>query len=328
MKCCILLLLVFVSNAVAKPAPKSIVELANETRAVDLRDVGKINGGPGVDARLYEYKSAGLRVYAMIAWPDRLMPKRGFPILVFNHGHHPDPPNYGISADGQNWRPGDYYRRIPELYAAEGFAVVIPDYRGHNVSEGLEFTEGLLESAYYTEDVLNLLAGLPDVIGLDSNRLFVIGHSMGGEVTLRALLATGRVKAASLWSSVGGDIWEQAYYYSRYKNPYAPDSSEIEKPVITRLRKQLSQLDGPFDTDTINPHRFLGGLQTPVIIHHAVGDRSAAYKWSQHLAKELAVRQKSYEFWSYDGDSHFFAGCDLELAVERDVRWFRRFEPR
>ncbi|MEX0706675.1 MAG: alpha/beta fold hydrolase [Woeseia sp.] len=323
----VLVLLVIVSGAFGKPAPKSIVELANEARTVELREIRRIEGGPGFDARLYQYESAGLKVHTMIAWPDRPMPKRGFPILVFNHGHHPDPPNYGISADGRNWRPGDYYRRIPELYAAEGFAVVIPDYRGHNTSEGLEFTEGLLESAYYTEDVLNLLAGLPAVDGLDADRVFVLGHSMGGDVTLRTLLATGNVTAASLWSSVGGDVWNQAYYYSRYDDPPGPDGSAIETSVIERLRAQLSDLDGEFDTDSIDSYRFLGRLQAPVIIHHAVGDRSAAYEWSKRLAGQLAARGKRYEFWSYDSEDHLFKGCDLSLAVERDVKWFRRFDP-
>lgn len=48
----------------------------------------------------------------------------------------------------------------------------------------------------------------------DAGNVFMWGHSLGGEVTLKALLATERVKATSIWSPVGGDIWEQAYNYS------------------------------------------------------------------------------------------------------------------
>ena len=67
------------------------------------------------------------------------------------------------------------------------------------------------------------------------------GHSMGGEVTLRSLLATSRVKAASIWSSVGGDIWDQSYYYSRYENPQAPDSSETPKSITARRTSAFSR---------------------------------------------------------------------------------------
>lgn len=306
-------------------SPKSIDELRAEDRNVELTLVHAIDGGVGFNAFLFSYDSAGLDVHAMVAVPDAPLPESGFPVLVANHGHHPDPPQYGITAEGKDWRPGDYYRQIPALFVAEGFMVVMPDFRGHNNSEGSEFTEGMLESSYYTEDVLNLLAGLPTLPLADPDKVFMWGHSMGGEVTLRALLATERVMAASMWSSVGGDIWDQSYYYSRYKDPLAPDSSDFPKSVIERLRGRLADFDGKFDYSAAEPLLHIDYLQTPVIIQHAIGDRGAAYKWSERLAKELYMRGKQYQFYSYAGDDHLFTGKDLELAVQRDARFFRRF---
>ena len=148
------------------------------------------------------------------------------------------------------------------------------------------------------------------------------GHSMGGDVTLRTLLATRLVKGASLWSSVGGDLWDQAWYYSRYEDPTAPDSSDMEKPVVTRLRGRIAALDGPFDTDSVDPYRHLDDLETPLIIQHAVGDKAAAYRWSERLARELYLRGKRYEFWSYPGDRHLFHDANMELAADRDSAFF------
>ena len=305
------------------PPPKSIDELRAEDRDVELTLVQEIDGGAGFNAFLFSYKSAGLTVHALVAVPDTPLPEGGFPVLVANHGHHPDPPQYGITAEGKDWRPGDYYRRVPELFAAAGFMVVMPDFRGHNNSEGVEFTEGMLESSYYTEDVLNLLAGLPTLPLADPDKVFMWGHSMGGEVTLRALLATNRVRAASMWSSVGGDIWDQAYYYSRYKDPMAPDSSDTPKSVIERLRGRLAEFDGGFDYSVAEPMLHLDYLQTPIIVQHAVGDRGAAYKWSERLAKDLYMHDKQYQFYSYAGDDHLFKGKDFEIAVDRDAKFFR-----
>ncbi len=319
----VLVLLALVSaTACAKTAPKSIDELRAEERNVSLVLVGEIDGGPGFDAFLYSYKSAGLKIHAMVAMPHTLKPENGYPVLVANHGHHPEPLKYGITADGKDWRPGDYYRRIPELFAAQGFMVVMPDYRGHNNSEGYEFTEGMLESSYYTEDVLNLLAGLDSLDGSDLDNIFMWGHSMGGEVTLRSLLATDRVKGASMWSSVGGDIWDQSYYYSRYEDPTAFDSSETPKSVIERLRGRIAALDSAFDSRSSEPLLHLDHIETPLIIQHAVGDRGAAYKWSEQLAKELYMRGKTYEFFTYPGSDHLFAGEMMEQAAERDVQFF------
>ncbi|MGI9233023.1 MAG: alpha/beta hydrolase family protein [Woeseiaceae bacterium] len=316
------LLLLISATACSKPTPKSIDELRAETRDVSLNRVGPIDGGPGFTAHLYSYVSAGLKVHALVAVPLGPMPEGGFPVLIANHGYHPDPPKYGITAEGRNWRPGDYYRRIPELFAAKGFLVVMPDYRGHNTSEGLEFTEGMLASRYYTADVLNLLAGLDGLKQADGDKVFIWGHSMGGEVTLRTVLATDRIKGASMWSSVGGDIWDQSYYYSRYEDPAAFDSSDIPKPVIERLRRRIADLDNEFDYRGSEPLLHLDRLITPINIQHAIGDRSAAYKWSERLAKELFLRGKSYAFHSYPGEDHFFAGTMLEQAVDRDAAFF------
>lgn len=317
------LLLLMSATACSKPAPKSIDELRAEIRDVSLTLVREIKGGPGFSSYLYSYKSSGLKVHAMVAVPETPKPTNGFPVLIANHGHHPEPPKYGITAEGKDWRPGDYYRRIPELFVAQGFMVVMPDFRGHNNSEGFEFTEGMLESSYYTEDVLNLLAGMESLDGFDSENIFMWGHSMGGEVTLRSLLATDRVRGASMWSSVGGDIWDQSYYYSRYSDPTAFDSSETPKSVIDRLRGRIAALDDDFDYRGSEPLLHLEYLDTPIIIQHSVDDRGAAYKWSERLAKELYVRGNKYEFYSYAGEDHLFNDADMELAAERDARFFR-----
>ena len=151
----------------------------------------------------------------------------------------------------------------------------------------------------------------------------MMGHSMGGEVTLRALLTTDKIRGASMWSSVGGDIWDQSYYYSRYEDPTAPDSSETSKSVVAELRRNIEDLDSHFDSDLVEPYLYLADLDTPIIIHHSIDDIGAAYKWSQQLATELFVLGKTYEFWSVPGDAHLFDGLQMKIAVDRDVAFFR-----
>lgn len=317
------LLLAGVTGSHAKPPPMSINELRSARISTPLNFVRKLDDGPGFSAYLVSYQSGGLKVHAMVAVPVSAAPARGYPVLVANHGTHPNPPQYGITAAGVDSRPGDYYRSIPALYAKQGFLVVMPDYRGHNNSEGREFTDGLLATSYYTEDVIELLSGLPSLKNADLHNVFMWGHSLGGEVSLRALLATDVIKGATLWSSVGGEIWDQAYYYSRYKDLTAVDSDTTAKPSFDKLRKNIRELGVPYDWTTREPLRYLENLRTPIVIHHAIGDSATDYRWSLRLAKELFMIGHPYNFYSYSGTDHFFQGAQLHDAVDRDVSYFR-----
>lgn len=172
-----------------------------------LTYAGALASGPSYTAYLVSYRSDGLSVHAMIAVPKSLAPKNGYPVVIANHGYVPDPRKYGITADGTDSRPGEYYRSVPELYASRGFLVVLPDYRGHNSSEGFEQIKKQDEEAIeaYSRDVIALMANLAAIEFADIDRVFMWSHSMGGAVSIQALLATDLVKASSFWATMNVD---------------------------------------------------------------------------------------------------------------------------
>lgn len=238
--------------------------------------------GKSFSAYLVSYLSDGLKVHAMIAVPNSDMPERGYPVVIANHGYVPDPRQYGIGADGVDSRPGDYYRSVPELYAARGFMVVMPDYRGHNSSEGFEQIEGQDRAALqdivgkYAADVVSLLAHLGDIPNADLDEVFMWSHSMGGGVSMRVLLKTDVIKAAAFWSTM-----------------------------------DLTDLSMGF-------HR----LGAPVIIQHAKGDRSSAYTNSVGLANALDGARKAALLHLYDAGEHFFEPSLRESAADKDADFF------
>ena len=240
----------------------------------------RLEDGPSFSAYLVSYRSSGLKVYAMVAVPNTPKPKAGYPVLVASHGFDPTP-------DSIDSRPGDYYRDVPDIYAREGFLVVMPDYRGHNISEGFDFTTGFLATNYYTLDVLALLSALPGLDDADLDKLFMWGHSLGGEIALRTLLVDGSIRGASLWSPVGGSLWEQAYHYSWYDNNDDTDSHDKPKARMDELSRDIDSLSFPYDPDSSEPGRFLHFLNTPILVHHAKDDGEVPYIWSELLATKL-----------------------------------------
>lgn len=324
LRCAVLMVCVSIALPVwSRPAPLSIDALRHTHFAASLVVEKPLDTGPGFTAYLVSYRSAGLKVYAMVAVPATTPPAAGFPVLIANHGTHPNPPTYGISKAGIDSRPGDYYRSVPALYTARGFLVVMPDYRGHNISEGIEFARGFLASSYYTEDVLALLSALPSLEHADVHNVFMWGHSLGGEVTLRTLLATKAVKGAALWSAVGSDIWEQAYHYARAQNPTAMAGATIPNSGIDTLRHDIAEIGGHYDWEARQPWRHLQYLQTPVIIQQSVEDNEVPYAWSERLATELHLRGLPYVLYSYQGSDHFLEPPVREEAADRDATFFR-----
>ena len=310
-------------NTPPPPPPLSIEGMRAHEFSSSLTFERALARGSNFSARLVSYASSGLKVYAMIAVPDTPRPPAGFPVLIANHGFHPEPERYGITKDGVDSRPGDYYRAIPEQFAAGGFLVVIPDYRGHNVSEGAEYTEGFLATNYYTLDVLALLSAVRQIDEGDGDNVFMWGHSLGGEVTLRALLVDDHVRGAAIWSPVGSSLWEQAYHYSRLGSDDDTDAHSMVKAKIAELKEDVAALEFEYDTRTGEPLEYLQYLATPLAIHHAHGDESVPYEWSERLATQLDLMAKPYTFYSYSSDEHLFTRDDLKLAVERDVKLFR-----
>ena len=231
----------------------------------------------------------GLDQYALLLTPEHGMPSAGWPVIIFNHGFHPQPFMNGRRAiDGISDRPGDYYRQIPQSLARHGFLVVVPDYRGHNDSAGIDFTLQTTSARWYARDVLGIVNALQSINSIDKNHLFMLGHSMGGEVTLHvARLLGNKLSGASIWST------------------QLPSEISIKDTDVTPMVSQL-QL-----------------IKSPLNIHHAEGDQTTLFADSVTLAAQLTQLKKSNNLYSYASDNHLFTDDNLRLAIDRDITFFR-----
>lgn len=277
----------------------------------------------GVHRRVVWFTADGLRQYALVLKPGGATPEGGWPVLLINHGHHPNPPQYGRIASGETDRPGDYYRAIPLAFAQLGFMVVVPDFRGHNDSEGKQYAKGPLESGWYSRDAIVAFRALDSLPTAHRENRFMWGHSMGGAVTQRALIALqDRVKGASIWSSTSTDSRKAAFYYSLYREGIS-DSLTAKKATLDALDRSIEALSFDFHTGQNDISRFIEELTTPLNIHHSILDlKSTPYHWSVELVSLLYHDRKPYNFFSYEGQNHLFEGENLEQAIQRDADFF------
>jgi len=292
--CFILLMVGFWAHTPAIVEPHSLPPVI-DTGFISLTKNPLAKPLQGLSAQVGKFTVDGLIQYTLLLQPNDGMPVSGWPVIIFNHGFHPEPHNNGRrTLDGVSDRPGDYYRQVPQALARQGFLVAVPDYRGHNDSSGAEFTLQESSPRWYIRDVLGLIAVLQNDARANMDHLFMLGHSMGAEVTLYAAAALGdQLKGASIWS--------------------------VYVPTVAKMSPQYTEVDASSQFEQIYTP-----INSAINIHHAKDDATTAFEGSVMIASQLKQLGKTGKLYSYLSENHLFTGDNLQLAITRDIAFFRR----
>ncbi len=217
---------------------------------------------------IISYTSDNLKIYAAMNIPDGNGP---FPIILLNHGY------YNI----RTFKTGDGTNGMATILANNGYITLASDYRGHGESEG----EGGGHQPEYAIDVLNLIASVENIEKADPTRVGMWGHSMGGEVSLRTVEATNKIKALVLWApTLGGG-----------------HTSDVD--LMDNLKYIL----------------------LPVSLHQGLLDAEVDPKTSITLLNSLEKENKQIEYFEYKGQDHNFQNLGWDLISERTINFFDKY---
>jgi len=171
-----------------------------------------LESGANYARYIASYVSEGNKIYGLLTVPFGDPPEGGFKAIVFNHGYIP-PDQYVTT---------ERYVAYVDALARAGFVVFKIDLRGFGNSEGEP--EGSYFSPAYTIDAIGALKSLQTLDYVDPDGIGMWGHSMAGNLVLRAMLIEPAIRA--------GVIWAGAVYsyddFSRYSitdASYNPSSS-------------------------------------------------------------------------------------------------------
>lgn len=248
------------------------------------------------------YKSEGLKINGLLTVPISPEPEGGFPAVLFVHGYIP-PKQYSTV---------DSYPTYQARLARAGLVTFKPDLRGHNNSEGEPV------SAHYSDkyiiDTLNALAYLKNHESVNSERIGYWGHSNGGNIGLRSVLASSDIKSASFWSGVVGSYEDMFEVYI----DEISFLSQNENPLIEEygLPSENSEM-----WDKLDPYAHLGDINIPIQLQHGVADSSVPVELSRHLKQELEKAGKTVEYFEYQGDDHNISQ-NADTAWQRTISFF------
>jgi dipeptidyl aminopeptidase/acylaminoacyl peptidase len=294
-----------------------------------------LNSGVNYNRYRVSYLSEGYTIYALMTVPFGSPPDTGWPVIIFNHGYI-HPPDY---------RTTENYVTYMDMLASSGYIVFKSDFRGHGDSEG-SIVGGGYGSPGYTADVLNAIESLKDYPGVDPDRFGMWGHSMGGQVTLRAMVVSNEIKAGVIWAGAIAPLdeiisqWNPAGHYPEEEDDgflanVLPDKGEPDRTVqgwwssfgswLEEFTANYGSADqNPDFWATISPNTFLADLTGPIQIHHGTNDWMVPLEWSEGFVREMEDANMPVELFTYEGDDHNISSNYRE-AMLRTVAFFDEY---
>lgn len=275
----------------------------------------------GVNYKRYiaSYKSEGLKIYGLLTIPIGVRPDKGWPVIIFNHGFIP--PDQYITTER--------YVAYQDAFARTDYVTFKSDYRGHGNSEGEANSYG---SNGYTIDVINALSSvkkLKDLNGaflIDKDRIGMWGHSMGGFITLRAMVVDPEIRAGVIWAGVVASYPDMLSKWRRGNDFISPSPTTSSRRGWRRsfVEKYGTPEENPGFWNSISANSYLEDISGPVQLHHGTTDHSVPLEFSEILDRELTRLGKRSELFVYEGDDHNLEN-NLDLALSRSVEFFDKY---
>jgi dipeptidyl aminopeptidase/acylaminoacyl peptidase len=290
-----------------KPDPISVGALIQKSYDGDRLKRGRLLADVGPYKKyLVSYRSEGLTVSGVMLIPDGKGP---FPVLVLNHGY----------IDPDRYFPGQGMPREHDYLARRGYVVLHTDYRGHASGDDDKDVDYELRLPYAVDTINAVYAVKRSTLDyLDGDRVGWLGRSMGGNVTLTALVAQpGLVDAAVVYASVSSlaaDNWRRWYR-----------DSDDRRAVNRRIERTYGlPEDNPRFWRAASSRPFFDRITEPVMVHHGTADDTCPIVWSERTVAALRKAGVDVTFHRYRGAGHTFEGSTWRRSIQRTTAFFDR----
>ena len=209
--------------------------------------------------------------------------------------------------------------------ARHGYIVFRIDYRGHDRSEGV--ASGAYGSPGYTVDVLNAVSALKRYPDANPEGIGMWGHSMGGFLTLRAMVISPDIRAGVIWAGVVASYPDML---SRWRR--GSSNGPTSTPSSTYARSWRASWvdlyglpeDNPNFWEGVSANSFLSDISGPLQLHHGEADEEVPLIFSETLYDQIIAAGKTVEFYTYMGDNHNISES-FSQAMTRTIQFFDKY---
>ncbi len=206
-------------------------------------------------------------------------------------------------------------KRSAEVFAKNGFLSLAPDFFGYGQSDGQ--SNDVFEDRFQTYTaVLQLLADVSTIGFADPERIFLWGHSNGGQIALTTLAITGKPIPTVLWAPVTKPFPYSILYYT---DEFDDGGKE--------LRRRLAIFEAQYKADLYSFTNYIERIMAPIQLHQGSADDAVPLVWSQNFVKSLEDKGKQAELFVYPGADHNLSdgAASWNTAVIRAIDFYRSF---
>ena len=266
----------------------------------------------GINYRRYDawYRSEGLKIYGLLTVPEAAPPEGGHPALVFLHGY----------IEPERYRTTEFYKEHVDWLARYGYVVFKIDLRGHDRSEGR--ADGGYASPDYTLDVLNAVAALQRYNEVNSQKIGLWGHSMGGFLTLRAMVISKQIKVGVIWAGLVCSYPDMIYRWENDGYPLSTPAS-LTGWQAQWVARYGSPAQNPQFWASISANSFLKDLSGPLQLQHGTADPIVPVAFSEELAAAIQQAGGKAELITYQGEDHNLVKV-FNSAMTRTLQFFNQ----
>ena len=248
----------------------------------------------------FSFTSDGKKVTGLAHVPSDASAAGKKPVIVQIRGY----------VDRSVFASGVGTRRSAEVFAANGFISLAPDFLGYGGSDNP--SNDVFEERFQTYTVtLDLLASVGSLPQADSEKIGIWAHSNGGQIALTVLEITRGTYPTVLWAPV-----TKAFPYSiLYYTDEADDKGKA-------LRKKLAEFERNYDVDLYTLVNFTDRIAAPLQIHQGSADDAVPQRWNDDFVDQLKARDADVEYIVYPGAEHNMQP-GWNTAVSRSMEFYR-----
>lgn len=238
--------------------------------------------------------SDGAAVHSFLLKPPSFDAAKKYPVLFLIHG----------GPQGA-WGESFSYRWNPQVFAAAGFVVVMPNPRG-STGYGTKFTDDINGDwgGRVYEDIMAVADYVEKLAYADPARMTAGGGSYGGYMVNWILGHTDRFKA----------LVSHAGVYDLYSM-----AGETEELWFTTWEFKGQPWENPEMYDKWSPSRYAAHFKTPTLVIHGELDFRVPYGQGLQLFTALQAQKTPSKLVIYPDEGHWI------LKPQNSLLWYRTF---